>query len=574
MGYKIFYSFQTDTDSKLNLGFIRKAIEKAIKNIKEFEFDPILEGFRGVGGNAPLLKTMLSQSAKSDIFIGDVTYTSSKMWQSKDIGFHDDGQKILIEINKPISNLKPAPNPNVLIEMGYSWALKNYERTILVMNTAFGEAEMLPVDMKGLRWPISYNLCDRRLNQAEIKSEELKNLTKALEIAIRNAVKSSIEHQQKILRPLQHYYNWERESRKAFILTKKTEIILSEIRAQVIQDNKPLRIVGPNKSGKSRILFETFRKNGSLDAMPEQLNRIIYHNFEGAMGGDISKQIHLLRSLNQSKILILDNCPNNNIQAFEDHFNETNIKLITLSNTSQQVYNEYEISKDDIIEISKEILLTKFGYNKAEELANELGGDIRKVIQNLNNNVSLEGQTSSLELIKQELGEGNVKNSGMELLTNISLFKFLGAQSMYIHEISCFIDAFYPGSRLDEIDEIIEILIQHNLVAKRGDFVEVVVDNEELIYDWWKNLDGVKIDAIHTLDNKSLLDKFSKQLITAHNNIAIPNLENNLFGPAKFLRKGDYYLTHQGQSFLNNLASVFPEKVLELSEEIVENILK
>ncbi|WP_047416549.1 hypothetical protein [Cellulophaga sp. Hel_I_12] len=573
MGYKIFYSFQTDTDSKLNLGFIRKAIEKAIKNIKEFDIDPLLEGFRGVGGNAPLLETMLKQSAKADVFIGDITYTSSKIWQSKGVSFFEDGKQYFIEIDKTIE-LKPAPNPNVLIETGYSWGIKNFERTILVMNTAFGDPSLLPVDMKGLRYPISYNLSEKRFSQSHIKVEELKVLTKALEGAIRTAINSTIEHQKNILSPLQPYYEWERESRILFILTKKTEIILSEIRARVIQDNKPLRIVGPLKSGKSRILFEIFRKNGSLDAMPEQLNRIIYHNFDGATGGDISKQIHLLRSLDQSKILILDNCPNNNIQAFEDHFNETNIKLITLSNTSQQVYNEYEISKDDTIEISKEILLTKFGYNKAEELANELGGDIRKVIQNLSNNVSLEGQTSSLELIKQELGEGNVKNGGMELLTNISLFKFLGAQSMFNHEICCFIDAFYPGSRLDEIYEIIEILIKHNLVVRRGDFIEVVVDNEELIYDWWKNLDSVKIDAIHILDNKSLLDKFSKQLIRAHKNIPIPNLENNLFGPAKFFRKGDYYLTHQGQRFLNNLVPVFPEKVLELSEEIVKYILK
>ena len=282
MGYKVFYSFQTDTDSKLNLGFIRKAIEKAIKNIKEFDIDPLIEGFRGVGGNTPLLETMLNQSAKADVFIGDVTYTSSKIWQSKGIGFFQDANQYFIEIDKPL-DLKPAPNPNVLLEMGYSWGRKNFERTILVMNEAFGNPSLLPVDMKGLRWPITYNLSLERVEDLEIKAKEFKDLSKALEGAIRTAINSSFEYQERKLSPMYIYRSWARNQRGSFIITPKIEKILTDLRLLVTADDKACRFVGPPNVGKSRILFELFRKNGGLQEVPEQMQRIIYHDLAGPL---------------------------------------------------------------------------------------------------------------------------------------------------------------------------------------------------------------------------------------------------------------------------------------------------
>ncbi|SDS58101.1 hypothetical protein SAMN05192545_1654 [Maribacter dokdonensis] len=48
MGYKAFYSFQTDINSKLNLGFIKNAI----RNIKEFDIEPLIDGFGEVVGKS------------------------------------------------------------------------------------------------------------------------------------------------------------------------------------------------------------------------------------------------------------------------------------------------------------------------------------------------------------------------------------------------------------------------------------------------------------------------------------------------------------------------------------------
>ena len=120
MGYKIFYSYQSDISKKLNQFFIREAINLAIDRIKDYDIEPLIEGFYGKGGNPPLAETMLEQSRDADIFIGDVTFTSSKIWQSKGVAFNEDANSYLIEIEKPV-DLNPAPNPNVLLETGYSW---------------------------------------------------------------------------------------------------------------------------------------------------------------------------------------------------------------------------------------------------------------------------------------------------------------------------------------------------------------------------------------------------------------------------------------------------------------------
>ncbi|TDS13543.1 hypothetical protein DFQ03_2836 [Maribacter caenipelagi] len=570
MGYKVFYSFQTDINSKLNLGFIKNAIKKAIRNIKEFDIEPLIDGFGEVGGNPPLLETMLKHSSNADVFIGDVTFTSSKIWQSKGVSFHDDGKQILIEIDKPISNLKPAPNPNVLIETGYSWGLKNFDRTILVMNTAFGEPEMLPVDMKGLRYPITYNLSEERANQSDIKSEEQKNLVKAFEIAIRNSIKSSINHQSDILSPLQLYTSLAEISRPPYILIKTMKKIIKRLRLTISKDDKPIRIIAPAKSGKSRLLFELFRKNDDLEEITESKNRMVYHDYNGALDGDIAQKLDILKKRNIDTILILDNCPEHKIESLEELFMGSRIKLITTSINSQNSRNEIIITKGDQIDMCTEILETKFSYNKSVELANKLNGNIKMAILNLSDKISFEGQTSSLELIKQEIGKGNVGKGAVELLTNISLFKYIGIKNGHEHDLNVLLKIFYPDTKPEEVKQILDLLIEHKLINRKGDFIQVNTDDEELTYEWWKDIDSTKIDQIHNLESNSLFYRLIDKLLKTHKRIPIPSLEHNLFGNDKFLTKNNFYETSIGQKFLNDFAHIFPEKVLNLSESIVK----
>ena len=446
--------------------------------------------------------------------------------------------------------------------------------TILVMNTAFDVPSRLPVDMKNIRWPITYNLSEERLAKVSKYRKELENLTIALEEAIRDAINSSIQYQEKILSPLQTYHSWATLYRTSFILRNKTKTIITELRELIGNDNKPVRIVGPSKSGMSRLLFELFRKNEDLEENSEYLNRIVYHDYNGALEGDISQKLDLLSKQNLDKVLILDNCPDNKTEKIGELFIDSKVKLITTSNTSHSDHNEYIISERDVLEICIEILETKFSYNKAVELANELNGNLKKVVLNLSENVSSEGQTSTLELIKQEIGQGNVDKGAIELLTNISLFKYLGVQNWHEHELVTFKTIFYPGEAMENVNSIIEILLVQNLINRKGDFVQVQIDEEELVYEWWKNIDSKKINIIHSLDNDRLLYRFFEQLLKTHKSSPIPALEHNLFGSDKFLTKNDFYTTEMGQKLLNDLALIYPERVLDISELIVNNLLK
>jgi hypothetical protein len=78
MGYKIFYSYQSDSPHKVNKDFIKDAIVSAIDQVEDFDIEELNVGYEREPQNQPLLETMLDQSEDSDLFIGDMTLTSSK----------------------------------------------------------------------------------------------------------------------------------------------------------------------------------------------------------------------------------------------------------------------------------------------------------------------------------------------------------------------------------------------------------------------------------------------------------------------------------------------------------------
>ena len=93
----IFYSWQSDLESKFYRSFIQNSIESVIKKINNnFDLNIQLdESTRDVPGSPDITNTILSKIEKSSIFICDIS-------------------SILKSNNKEI------PNPNVLFELGYA----------------------------------------------------------------------------------------------------------------------------------------------------------------------------------------------------------------------------------------------------------------------------------------------------------------------------------------------------------------------------------------------------------------------------------------------------------------------
>ncbi len=113
-----------------------------------------------IGGTPDIAHSILAKISAADVFVADVSI-----------------------VNAGSSRL--SPNPNVLVELGYAAAELGWENVILVQNTAFGGAELLPFDLRGRR-VITYSL------DAETAPAEPRGLLQGrLEGALRSALSPS-----------------------------------------------------------------------------------------------------------------------------------------------------------------------------------------------------------------------------------------------------------------------------------------------------------------------------------------------------------------------------------------------
>ena len=162
---KIFFSWQADSPSKTNRYFIEDCLKKAAKEITKevpiiFKID---RDTKDVGGMPGIVDTIFKKIRDCDIFVWDAT----------------------IVCNSP----KHSPNPNVLIELGYAFALLGDGRIIGIINESNGiGADKLPFDLIHRRWPISYKLGLEDLKNLDIKNKQKKILVDKLKEALKKAL--------------------------------------------------------------------------------------------------------------------------------------------------------------------------------------------------------------------------------------------------------------------------------------------------------------------------------------------------------------------------------------------------
>jgi hypothetical protein len=167
----IFFSWQSDQDSRTGRNLIERALERAISKIsRDIDmFEPDREGrplmldrdTRNVAGSPPIVETIFKKIDSAAVFIPDLTFVGTRR------------------------DRRPTPNPNVLIE--YGWALKTlgHSRIVGVMNTAYGEpsGENMPFDLRHQRNPITY-FCPKEASDA-VRAAARDSLTKDFENALR-----------------------------------------------------------------------------------------------------------------------------------------------------------------------------------------------------------------------------------------------------------------------------------------------------------------------------------------------------------------------------------------------------
>ena len=149
----VFYSWQSDRPNSTNRGFIQRALESAAKAIRDDEtilVEPVVDrDTAGVPGSPDIGSTIFEKIEKAQVFICDLTLINTEaafiLIEDKVVRINEDKVP------------RPTPNPNVLLELGYALKTLGPSRILMVINTAYGKAEMLPFDLRTKR-VIPYDL--------------------------------------------------------------------------------------------------------------------------------------------------------------------------------------------------------------------------------------------------------------------------------------------------------------------------------------------------------------------------------------------------------------------------------
>jgi len=158
MANKVFYSWQSDLPNRTNRGLIQSALEKAARELRSDEsiaVEPVVDrDTLGEPGAPDIATTILRKIDDASVFVCDVSIVS-----------------------RP-ENGRLCPNPNVLLELGYALKSLRSERVVLVFNTASGDLNELPFDLRFKR-VLTYHMPDTGDSSA-VRSSLTADLTTAL----------------------------------------------------------------------------------------------------------------------------------------------------------------------------------------------------------------------------------------------------------------------------------------------------------------------------------------------------------------------------------------------------------
>lgn len=159
----VFYSWQSDLDSKTTRSFIEEALKRAVKAIKNddsLQVEPLLErDTRGVPGSPDIVRAIFTKIKAAQVFVCDASIINQ-------------GEKRL------------TPNPNVVAEWGYALAVLGEERVITVVNDVYGKPDDLPFDMRQRR-TLNYSLPQ---DAQEFKGRSRADIRKGLENDLKGAL--------------------------------------------------------------------------------------------------------------------------------------------------------------------------------------------------------------------------------------------------------------------------------------------------------------------------------------------------------------------------------------------------
>lgn len=170
MSFTVFYSWQSELPSNTNRGFVKTALDKAVRQLEKDgivdQRPEIDQDTKGVPGSPDIVETIFRKIRECDVFVADVSIVNTQG--------HGD---LSDELTKLIAG-RPSPNSNVLIELGYALHCLGPERVIILQNTFFGD-DLLPFDLSQKR------VMKFTVGPEEDKAPQRDELTKRLASALK-----------------------------------------------------------------------------------------------------------------------------------------------------------------------------------------------------------------------------------------------------------------------------------------------------------------------------------------------------------------------------------------------------
>jgi hypothetical protein len=199
----VFYSWQSDLPNATNRGLIESALETAARAIAgddTVNVEPVIDrDTEGIAGSPDIASTIFAKIDAAAIVVADVSIINNATEQ------------------------RCAPNPNVLIEVGYALKALSFERVILVFNSAFGEIESLPFDLR-MRRLVVYNAALDDKDRAAARGDLGRKLEKALRSAL--ALIPALDNTQAQAPAVEAIEN-QRVNRRITVRTELVEILAS-----------------------------------------------------------------------------------------------------------------------------------------------------------------------------------------------------------------------------------------------------------------------------------------------------------------------------------------------------------
>jgi len=440
MKIKIFYSWQTTTNTKYNKNFIYSCIEKAVKKVnkkpelRDVEF-VILEGVRGEPGSPQVASKITDERIpNSDIFIADLSVVNHISRFKKFV------RKIVND------KFKPFQNNNVINEHGVANNAIGLEKMIGVLNSEYGSPnenpENIPFDLRHTRFPIEYKYSEKTKDKDRMQTDFVNDLANA----IKDTAISALKSQKSKFHPLQVWSDWENTilTPQPFIPNDKAKEITHLVLDGLNNVGQTIRILGLSGLGKTRNLLELFRPVNSDDNSILLSSRVLYINCNLYPNVDYQSIVSKAISEQTDPILILDNCSISVHRQLLQLINREGNKasLITLDSNPEEIENDkvngvnyITIRKEEMSSVVDELLSSRFN-NLNEESKKKIkefsqGIPLMAVLlgESVSNGEEFIGKLEDKDLLDKLLGTKGKEQEWRSILKSCSMFSYFGFEN-------------------------------------------------------------------------------------------------------------------------------------------------